>query len=93
MSRCSSSDAPSTAPAEAASVSSRVCGGFRPVAVYDGHGLRHGNRLSGPAMVEQRNTSLFVGAAFDLVVDALGSFVVYRRGREDALPASIREEA
>jgi N-methylhydantoinase A len=65
--------------------------GFAPVAVYDGHGLGCGNQLRGPAIVEQRNTTLFVSAAFDVVVDALGSFVVYRRGREDALPASLRE--
>jgi N-methylhydantoinase A len=68
-------------------------GAFRTVPVYDGQALRYGNRLSGPAMVEQRNTSLFVGGAFDLLVDGLGSFVVYRRGREDALPESVREEA
>ena len=44
---------------------------FRPVSVFDGHALRYGNRVSGPAVVEQRNTTLFVSAAYDLVVDAL----------------------
>lgn len=66
-------------------------GGFRPLPVFDGHRLQFGNRLGGPAVVEQRNTTLFVSAAFDLVVDSLGSFVVFRRGREDVLPASLRE--
>jgi N-methylhydantoinase A len=65
---------------------------FRPVPVYDGHRLRFGNRIRGAALVEQRNTTLFVSAAFDLAVDSLGSFVVYRRGREDALPESLRGE-
>jgi N-methylhydantoinase A len=65
--------------------------GFRPVPVFDGHRLRYGNRFRGPAVVEQRNTTLFVSAAFDLVVDSLGSFVVHHRGKEEALPVSLRE--
>lgn len=64
--------------------------GFRPVPVFDGHRLRHGNRVGGPAIVEQRNTTLFVSGSFDLVVDPLGSFLVHRRGREDVVPESLR---
>jgi N-methylhydantoinase A len=63
---------------------------FRPVPVFDGHNLRCGNQIHGPAVVEQRNTTLFVSAAFDVVLDSMGSFFVYRRGREDALPASLQ---
>jgi N-methylhydantoinase A len=66
--------------------------GFRPLPVYDGHRLRFGNRLSGPAIVEQRNTTLFVDATFNMVVDPVGSFVVHRRGKEDLLPASVKGE-
>jgi len=65
-------------------------GDFRPVPVFDGHRLRYGNRFRGPAVVEQRNTTLFVSAAFDLVVDSMDSFVVFRRDRADALPDSLR---
>jgi N-methylhydantoinase A len=54
-------------------------GDFRNAPVFDGHRLRHGNRVPGPAVVEQRNTTLFVSASFDVEVDALGSFVVRRR--------------
>ena len=49
--------------------------------------------MSGPAVIEQRNTTLFVSGDFDMVVDQVGSFVVYRRGKDDLLPASVREEA
>ena len=49
-----------------------------------------GGRLPGPAVVEQRNTTLFVSASFDVAVDAMGSFLVYRREREDALPEDLR---
>ena len=68
-------------------------GDFRSVPVFDGHRLRSGNRVSGPAVVEQRNTTLFVDAAFDMTVDPVGSFVVHRRGREHLLPASVREKS
>jgi len=64
---------------------------FRSIPVFDGHRLRFGNRVPGPAVVEQRNTALFVSASFDMVVDALGSFLVCRRDREDALPQALRE--
>jgi N-methylhydantoinase A len=64
-------------------------GDFRSMPVFDGHRLRPGNRVSGPAVVEQRNTTLFMDATFDMVVDGVGSFVVYRRGKEDLLPSSV----
>jgi N-methylhydantoinase A len=68
-------------------------GDFRTVPVFDGHLLLPGNRVRGPAIVEQRNTTLFVSGNYDLVVDLLGSFVVHRRDRRDALPESLRGEA
>jgi N-methylhydantoinase A len=45
--------------------------------------MRHGNRIAGPAMIEQETTAIFVSDAFDCVVDALGSFALFRKGRED----------
>jgi N-methylhydantoinase A len=65
-------------------------GGFSAIPIYDGRLLRGGNRLAGPAVVEQRNTTLFVSAAFDLVVDQVGSFIVYDRNKREALPVSLR---
>ena len=56
---------------------------FREVPVYDGHRMRHGNRIEGPAMIEQETTAIFVSDSFDCVVDALGSFALFRKGRED----------
>ena len=56
---------------------------FAEVPVYDGHRMRFGNRVDGPAMIEQATTAIFVSASYDCVVDALGSFAVYLKGRED----------
>ena len=62
---------------------------FAEVPVYDGHLMHCGHRLEGPALVEQQTTAIFVSESFDCVVDALGSFVLYAKGREDLLDASL----
>ncbi len=63
---------------------------FREIPVFNGHTLACGNRVDGPAVIEQMNTTLFVAASFNVVVDGLGSFVVYRSDRPDALPESLK---
>lgn len=68
---------------------------FAEVPVYDGHRLRCGHRIEGPALIEQQTTAIFVSDSFDCTVDALGSFVLYAKGREDLIASSTRaaEEA
>ena len=63
---------------------------FADVPVYNGHTLEPGNRISGPALVEQVNTTLFISGDFDAVVDLHGAFVTYLRDRIDALPETVR---
>jgi N-methylhydantoinase A len=67
---------------------------FAEVPVYDGHLMRCGNRITGPALVEQQTTAIFVSESFDCVVDAFGSFVLHAKGREalvSAAPARTQE--
>jgi len=52
------------------------------VPVYDGHKTRHGNRLAGPAIVEQVNTTLLLTSSFACVCDSYGSFAVTRKEGE-----------
>jgi N-methylhydantoinase A len=56
---------------------------FAEVPVYDGHRMRCGHRIAGPALIEQQTTAIFVSDGFDCTVDALGSFVLYAKGRAD----------
>ena len=65
---------------------------FESVPVYDGHAMRCGHRIAGPAIVEQQTTAIFVSAAFDATVDALGSFVLYAKGREDLVGQAAQAE-
>jgi N-methylhydantoinase A len=64
---------------------------FRKVPVYDGHKLRHGNRVAGPAMIESITTAIFVSASFDGVCDRTGSFALYRKGREDLVSNIVKK--
>ena len=66
---------------------------FASVPVVDGHRLAHGNRVRGPAMIEQETTAIFISNAYDCVVDALGSFALYAKGREDLVASCFKEEA
>ncbi|HJL66557.1 MAG TPA: hypothetical protein QF900_06985, partial [Arenicellales bacterium] len=61
---------------------------FKTVPIFDGHKLNHGNHIVGPAMIEEETTAIFVSSSFNSVCDQFGSFVLYRKGRED-LVASI----
>lgn len=64
---------------------------FEEVPVYDGHRMRFGNRITGPAMIEQETTAIFVSASFDCVVDPLGSFALFRKGREHLVKSCIED--
>ena len=57
---------------------------FDSVPVYDGHALLAGHQLSGPALIERTDTTIFVSAAYDAAVDPLGSIVLQVREDESA---------
>jgi N-methylhydantoinase A len=65
----------------------------RPVPVYDGHRTHHGNQITGPALIEQANTTLFLTAGRDCICDKYGSFVAYRKGHDVPLAAAMQEQA
>jgi N-methylhydantoinase A len=64
---------------------------FRETPVYDGHKMHYGNRVTGPAMIEQETTAIFVSDSYDCAVDALGSFVIWQKGREDLAKACFKD--
>lgn len=65
---------------------------FREIPVYDGHRMRYGNRIDGPAMIEQETTAIFVSASYDCAVDALGSFALFQKGREDLVKSCMKDK-
>lgn len=55
---------------------------FEMVSVFDGDKLRYGNKIEGPAIIEQVNTTTFVSPEFSVLTDAYGSFTMYLKSRE-----------
>ena len=49
---------------------------FENIDVYDGDKLGFGNRVTGPAIVEQKNTTVFVPSMFDIECDAYGNYLM-----------------
>ena len=58
---------------------------FRRVPVYDGHRLAYGQRVAGPAIIEEVTTAIVLTGGWDAIVDRYGSFVLHRKGREDLI--------
>ena len=52
---------------------------FESVPVYDGHALRAGDALTGPALVERTDTTIFVSGAYTARMDDHGTCVIERR--------------
>ena len=66
---------------------------FQTVPIFDGHELKYGNHIEGPAMIESETTAIFVSALFNCVVDKLGSYAIYKKGREDLVASTLKGEA
>jgi len=64
---------------------------FELVEVFDGFELRYGNRIRGPAVVEQVNTTTFVAPEYDLVVDRFGSYTLYLKELEEEVVGRVTE--
>jgi N-methylhydantoinase A len=64
-------------------------GAFEEVPVYDGHKLRHGNKVEGPAIIEQVNTTTFVTPEYNILCDKYGSYTMYLKAKEKEIKGKI----
>jgi N-methylhydantoinase A len=62
---------------------------FREVPVFDGLALQFGNRIEGPAIVEQVNTTTFVAPEFNVLTDRYGSFTMFLKKSEEQVKGRI----
>jgi N-methylhydantoinase A len=62
---------------------------FKTVDVFDGAKLGFGNKVVGPAVIEQVNTTTFVAPEFSLLVDKFGSYTMYMKTHEEAAEKRI----
>jgi N-methylhydantoinase A len=62
---------------------------FDEVPVYDGHKLRHGNKIEGPAIIEQVNTTTFITPEFNVLCDKFGSYTMFLKEKEKEIKKKI----
>jgi N-methylhydantoinase A len=62
---------------------------FEKVPVYNGLKLRCGNRVEGPAIIEQVNTTTFVSPEFNVICDRYGSYTMYMKAKEKEVKERI----
>lgn len=53
-------------------------GGFIQTPCYDANRLKHGNMITGPAIVEETKTTVVVPKGAELTVDAYGNYIIRR---------------
>jgi N-methylhydantoinase A len=63
--------------------------GFEEVPVYDGAKLRFGNKIEGPAIIEQVNTTTFVTPEYNVLCDQYGSYTMYLKAKEKEIKEKI----
>jgi len=62
---------------------------FEEINVFDGDKLNFGNKVVGPAIIEQVNTTTFVTPEYNLLVDKYGSYTMYIKSSEEAVTKRI----
>jgi N-methylhydantoinase A len=62
---------------------------FEDVPVYDGHKLKYGNKVVGPALIEQVNTTTFITPEYDVLCDRYGSYTMYLKTKEDEIAKKL----
>ena len=62
---------------------------FYEVPVYDGHKLSYGNKIEGPAIIEQVNTTTFVTPEFNVLCDKFGSYTMFLKEKEEEIKKKI----
>lgn len=55
---------------------------FQELDVYDGFKLKCGNKIAGPAIIEQVNTTTFVSPEYNVICDKYGSYTMYLKTKE-----------
>lgn len=56
-------------------------GESQTVPVYDGTRVGNGNKISGPAIIEEPNTTILVTADYELVCDRYNNYLMYPQGK------------
>jgi N-methylhydantoinase A len=62
---------------------------FQEVPVYDGAKLKYGNKVKGPAVIEQVNTTTLVTPEYNVICDRYGSYTMYLKSKEEEIKSKV----
>jgi N-methylhydantoinase A len=62
---------------------------FEEIPVYDGHRLKYGHEILGPAVIEQVNTTTFVTPEYNVLCDRYGSYTMYLKAKEKEIKEKL----
>ena len=62
---------------------------FQEIDVFDGLRLKYGNKITGPAIIEQVNTTTFVTPQYNVLIDKYGSYTMYVKAKEKEIEQRI----
>ena len=68
---------------------SRQARAMVPFSLYDGAAMGPGTKVAGPALIELATTTIVVPESFNVVVDPLGSYVLFRADQEDKVASLL----
>jgi N-methylhydantoinase A len=71
---------------------SRQARAMIPFSLYDGASMNPGSRVAGPALIELATTTIVVPETFSVIVDSLGSFVLFVADQEDKIAPLLAEQ-
>ncbi|MDP4154756.1 MAG: hydantoinase/oxoprolinase family protein [Bacillota bacterium] len=60
--------------------------------IYDGDILVHGNKIIGPAIIEQKVTTIIVSDSFDVICDKNDNYIMYSKQLDEGLVEHFIEE-
>ena len=63
---------------------------FKDTDVFDGALLKFGNKVTGPAIIEQLNTTTFVSPEYNLIVDKFGSYILFLKSKEKEIEKILK---
>ncbi len=62
---------------------------YEEVPVFNGHKLKYGNRVEGPALIEQVNTTTFITPEYNVICDRYGSYTMYMKSKENEIAKKL----
>ena len=66
---------------------------FKEIPVFDSLRLKFGNKIKGPAILEQVNTTAFIPPEYSVIVDKFGTYTVYLNNMDSNVTKRVLDKS